>query len=982
MDTKQFLSTVLGGEGYYCVAGKKNEGSMNQKFHDSLDSAAETARNFDEEGHDVYFGVASFVDKNRKAGNVRDLKCLFLDIDCGTDKPYQTQAEALKALRAFRKTYVLPRPYIINSGRGLHVYWTLDKPYSRDEWEPVAKTLKATCLQDGLEIDAGVTADAARLLRVPDTRNFKGEQPLPVAVVLEGESGVALTTFISKLPAELIPVPSINSSSKEDLEDMERAKGVSKYKYRFENLIAKTKQGEGCAHIARAILEPDELTYPEWLHTLSIAKRCDTDGVEEGTTPAVHLISKRAANYDPEETRKISESIEYPHTCGRFDEDHPGLCDNCTHKDKIKSPITLCGERRVAEPNEEGFYEEVEAPEQIVEVLEDGKDEQDEDVPAPPPVPTYPSTYMRPESQRGVINRTVNQDTNQVDDEIIYRHDLFLSKILHDPAVGLSYEITHINNFNITKRFMASQKDLTSAEKFRDLMNEQGIILLSGKGAKGAGKVQRYIAEWMQQLQDTTPHPPSVKTQFGWTKNCKSFVLGDKEIFKGYEKENPAGVRTAQYIPMFAKQGTLEKWKEAARFYNKEGFEQHQYMFGLSFGAPLMEFVSGIAGAIYNLNSPETGIGKTTGMWGGASVWGDHKKLVLIGKDTPNSAWNRAEIIKNLPLYIDEISNYEPKDASDFCFGISDGAQRNRMTSGAENAERYRGEQWAFSCGTTGNSSITDTASRWRSSPKGESGRVVSHLATKLLFGAGDTLKANDLNDTLAENYGWAGEIYIKHVINTLEATKNLVLDTRARIVKDINGEPSDRFWIAQGATTYAGCLIAKELGLIDWDLDNLYKWIIRTILAQKHDLEEMDMDIEDLVGEFYMDNTRNILRILSTQDNRGSDLSDTLPPDQKDLPLLKLVARHETDTNQLFIRPQPFREWCAKHKYVYKAVIDLMRVHMEARTNVKKRMVKGTSMDSGLDKKKKSLSTHVIRCQLGNDPMAQEEDNDEVESD
>jgi hypothetical protein len=39
--------------------------------------------------------------------------------------------------------------------------------------------------------------------------------------------------------------------------------------------------------------------------------------------------------------------------------------------------------------------------------------------------------------------------------------------------------------------------------------------------------------------------------------------------------------------------------------------------------------------------------------------------------------------------------------------------------------------------------------------------------------------------------------------------------------------------------------------------------------------------------------------------------------------------------------------------------------------------------MDSGLDKKKKSLSTHVIRCQLGNDPMAQEEeDNDEVESD
>jgi len=173
MDTKQFLGAVLGGEGYYCVAGKKNEGSMKQQFHNSLDAVTEAANNFDGQGHDVYFALSSFADKNRKSDNARDLKSLFLDIDCGTDKPYQTQSDALKALRTFRKAYTLPKPFIVNSGRGLHVYWTLDRSYSREEWKPVASQLKATCLQDGLDIDPVVTDDAARLLRIPNTRNFK-----------------------------------------------------------------------------------------------------------------------------------------------------------------------------------------------------------------------------------------------------------------------------------------------------------------------------------------------------------------------------------------------------------------------------------------------------------------------------------------------------------------------------------------------------------------------------------------------------------------------------------------------------------------------------------------------------------------------------------------------------------------------------------------------------------------------------------------
>ena len=125
MNTKQFLSTVLGAEGYYCVAGFK-DGNVIQKFYSSLDAVAETAVNFDLEGRDAYFALSTFVeDTNRKAVNVRQLKTFFLDIDCGESKPYATQHPALLALREFYTKYGLPRPTVVDSGYGLHVYWTL-----------------------------------------------------------------------------------------------------------------------------------------------------------------------------------------------------------------------------------------------------------------------------------------------------------------------------------------------------------------------------------------------------------------------------------------------------------------------------------------------------------------------------------------------------------------------------------------------------------------------------------------------------------------------------------------------------------------------------------------------------------------------------------------------------------------------------------------------------------------------------------------
>jgi hypothetical protein len=118
--------------------------------------------------------------KYRSSATARYLKAIWLDLDVKL-KGYGSIDEAITALAEFIKHYDLPGPSaIIASGSGLHVYWISTCQMTVDEWLPYANGLKAAVLSFGLKCDAGVIADAARVLRLPGTRNCKTDPPKPV----------------------------------------------------------------------------------------------------------------------------------------------------------------------------------------------------------------------------------------------------------------------------------------------------------------------------------------------------------------------------------------------------------------------------------------------------------------------------------------------------------------------------------------------------------------------------------------------------------------------------------------------------------------------------------------------------------------------------------------------------------------------------------------------------------------------------------
>jgi hypothetical protein len=180
MTPLEFLAVVLPPPefGRYCVAEltKKKE----HAFVDTLDQTSAPINRWHEDKCDVYFALATFGEEdNRTAANAKYVKSLFIDMD-----GYATKKDAALALNAFlEKTGLdaLGTPYVVASGGGLHCYWPLQEALPIDSWKPVAENFKRLCKQEELAIDMTVTADAARVLRVPETTNFKKKYAAPRA---------------------------------------------------------------------------------------------------------------------------------------------------------------------------------------------------------------------------------------------------------------------------------------------------------------------------------------------------------------------------------------------------------------------------------------------------------------------------------------------------------------------------------------------------------------------------------------------------------------------------------------------------------------------------------------------------------------------------------------------------------------------------------------------------------------------------------
>lgn len=888
---KQFYEAVLPPTGNYCAVGILNKRVV-QSFHKTIEELIQKGEELKNEGLNAYFALATFKNPNagRKASNAIDLQALFLDIDCGAGKPYSDKIAGGQALRAFITKRNLPEPVLVDSGRGLHAYWPLKAPLDAGEWKRYGAKLKQSCINDGFLIDLAVPTDMARVLRMPDTLNFKETPPLPVLLMTE-----IICSDIKAIDACLDDVPlaaiDLHAAREFGVDDMTRKLAGDFPPTSFARLASKSLKGDaGCRQIAHALVNADTLEEPLWRAALSIAWRCTDAEV------SIHKLSAPHPEYSQEDTLRKAENTRGPMTCAWYKQNYPQICEGCPHS--ITSPIQL-GRKVDAAPIQNGMTVVPTAP--------------------APLVPPYPWPYFRP-ATGGVYRKDKDKDGDSIETKI-YDYDIYTTARYYDSdehGEGDGELVTvHIASpQDGLRNFTTPIATLLAKDKAREFLTKHGVVALN----KQLDEIMAYFASSIRDLQRKAP-ATRMHNQMGWTPNLSGFVIGETEYSAQGAKFTPASLATRSITPFLHKKGSLEEWKKIVDFYAQPGMEAHALAVFFGFGAVLLKLIGGleVLGATINLMSNKSGTGKTTAQMVVNSIFGHPNALLMRQNDTLMSKITWLGMLNTLPATMDEVTNVTDEELSNLVYDIPQGRGRNRMES-QSNKLRINKTSWSTFLITSSNSSLYDKLSRLKATPDGELRRLIELRISRPL----NITKAESdmVFGKLQHNYGHAGPIFVNYVLNNIDKLRTFTLGIQTQLDRLLNSQQQDRYYSIIGACAIAAGHITKNLGLHSIPVDPVINYLVVTLNGIQTDVLRPAADTSGIATEalstFINDNFPNALVV------NGNRIGNVAPL-ARFLPRGPLRFRFEPDTGFIWIPAAVFKEYLtSKQIDVRSAMSDL----------------------------------------------------------
>jgi hypothetical protein len=894
MTTFDLLDAVQPAGGWYAVVGIKGVDNTKQYLVETRQEVDDIAAMLVQQQRNVFFGVAKYKDgSGRKKSNVQALKSFWLDIDCGptkavvnekTGKPggYIDQTAGLTALKKFCAHIGLPKPIIVNSGRGLHVYWPLTQEITPDRWEPVAHRLRDLCVTHDLYVDPAVF-ETARVLRIPCTYNFKDNPATTVSVMTVGQP-VSYDDLVKLLGVK----PKAKLPAARELTALGKMLQESSSKS-FAKIMRRSAKGDGCAQLLDCYQNRDSLSEARWFDALSVAKFCSDQD------KAIHKLSEGHPDYDPGKTVQKIAHIEGPHNCATFDRNNPGLCASCPHFGKIKNPIVLGMEVKAASEEDYAATEYVNQ--------DTGKKET-------VGIPPYPKPFYWGENG-GIWKKLADPEADPV---FVYQDHLYVVKRMHDPAEGNVVVMRHHTPLDGVKEFVVPNKHVTDKTELRKVLSMHDVMV----SAKQYDIIFDYIIT-ANGLLRTKERAERMRTQFGWADNDSKFIIGDQEITAQGNYYSPPSSVTESIAPHLAPAGDMKKWQEVFNLYNTPGLEAHAFAALTAFGAPLLRF-TGQSGAAINVIHPNSGTGKTTILHMCNSVWGHPRDLCSTQKDTDNARILKLGIMNNLPYCVDEITNMSGMAFSDLIYAMSNGKGKDRMEASG-NRLRANTTKWQTISLMSSNAAFYEKLQGPKNTPDGEMMRMIEYkidYANVL-----DVNHAKEMFDhQLLENYGHAGPIFAAWLVNNKEEAEATVRSIQAKIDRELKLTQRERFWSAVVAANITGGLIAvKYLKLMNWDMQRIYEWATKMILALREDVKPPATDVASIVGDYL---NRHINNVLVVDD--GVDQRTNMAMMPKMEPRGELLIRFEPDTKKLFIAAKPFKQDCVSTQVNYKETLETLK--------------------------------------------------------
>jgi hypothetical protein len=894
MDTLNFLQRVLPSAGIYVTAIINNDGSRRQGYFETVEELAKAVEQLDQANNNTYFAIASFMQKgNRKQDNVRSLKCIAMDIDCGAEKPYPTWKHGLVALDKFIKDTGLPMPMVVHSGNGLHTYWTFESEVDPADWKPVADLVKAVALAMEFHLDPAVTGDSARILRPVGTRNHKNGNVVKLLIDKPNTTLDAIRAALAPHQSKLnLPLPMAHPVSYQ--RSASSSKLLDALAVRQDSAPAVSAVVEAkCQQIAWAVKNADQVPEPLWYTLIGVAAYCQE--------PEETAIRWSAGHPTFDETTTINKLNQWmssttgPATCSKFLMDRPSGCKGCKFSGKITTPAQL-GKQ----------YTEVavstEAPDQIAFA-----------VPLPKP-------FKRADSG---IKITV--DDTDID---ICPFDLYPVGYGKDESLGYETVRYHWKRPHIGWTELAfRQAFLTDGSReFAGAIADQGIVLTSKKQTEYFQLMLRSYMEQLRQQRAMT----NLYSTMGWKEDFTQFVLGDTIL-----RRNADGTVSEEVVTLssgtqrlgqelYTKAGDMATWTELTSVFEKAHLPWHMFGLGVGLSSPLYAF-TGLKGITVSLYGPSGG-GKTLLQYFIQSIYGNPEKLHFTARFTQSSVYSRLGFYCHTPFTIDEATMMSAKDVGELCYSVTQGRDKARLN---RNAEERAAKEWAAPVILSTNKSIQALLFSAGMETDAQLARLLELNVPPHKMFSKDSSAGRRIYGLLMANHGHVGKVFVTKLLELgPDAVKAMIETHVVNFQEQYNCQFSgvERYWEQAIILADLAQKLALEWGLINYDYTKATIWKLEELGAIRTAIANNRMDSFDIISSFLNDHASSIVTVMHTN-GQPQPLLDYERVPRSDIrarfDVYRKSAAEPFSGGTLMLERTKLREWMAERGIDYKSFIN-----------------------------------------------------------
>jgi hypothetical protein len=946
MDAREFLLQVIPWslQGYATIHWKHQPAGsfLGRSFTSIDDMLATVARLSKKPKIDIWFGLSkqSLNSGKRDRAHAQGFKAVFADVDVepGNPKKCQTLDEAVMSVLQFCIDIGIPPPsYMVKSGGGLHCYWLSKKVLSVDEWQPYADAFKATALKYGLKIDPAVTADAARVLRVPGTWNWKLEQQRPVQII--PKCSTTKQHDFAVIFAHLDPTPVTKSRQTKkyqipkafahlDPNDKSLSGGIDP-----PPLLKIEDITPGCGWLREAY-ETGGKTYqqPQW-HLVGLACTFMVGGHE-----LLHKLSDQYPTYTFQKAedlwfRKLRDraekNIRWP-SCKAIQASGSTHCKTCIYLPLKKSPLHLglkppeeTLEPEALEPEEP----EPEVPEPEIARLGGVRDDE------------LPPGYVR--NQDGYLSAAIPQQIK--DGKVLPARilQMLTTKVWgftlqhQDGAFGVGFT-SKTDKFGTHDVFVSSA-NCQDPGLFTHLASK--AVMINMKRKKEAKiYMERFMNSLFHKLTNalTAVRDPG---SLGWRYEegvRVGFAYGNALHLTNGTTAQLGNSTDDDFSKWYLPVGKKEVWLRACKLLTDRQQPELDIIIAVAFAAPLVPFIGNVYGAILSIWG-EPGTAKSTAQQVAAAVWGHPKQTRESLTSTPKSVQGRLGRIKNLPAYWDDIQDEKHQDyLSQTMFVATEGTEGGRLNPDASYKERKDWQTMLIACS---NASFVEYLLKKQKSTTAGLRRVLEFEFNKYPNDTG-IINAVEANRTFAElehNYGVVGLEYAQLLAREHKEVADLVKRTTDRFSEKVRGESDETFWWGICGVLLAGATLAKRIG-VELDVTRMANFLINVLLTNRAtrnkegteggSLRNTELSLSAFMNKFVSE--QNVLFVSKMFEHHTIQM-EVLKKNESNMPkqILIQVAR---DQRRIFISKRALREFLQKEGIHTRQVLDGLEKYYKAK--------------------------------------------------